>query len=266
MNYPDFHMHSCFSTDSSESLQHIAERAFALGMSCICITDHHDPDFPGAEFQLDMDTRNSAVLDLREDWAGRLDIRLGVELGLQPHLAGTGRIEELLAAHPFDYIIGSVHMVDGIDPYVREDLPLDDDEMFRRYFEQMLSSVRGIRGFQSVGHLNYIVRCGDPEAGLYSYARYSDLIDEILRVMVSRDLALEVNTAGYRKGLGAPNPDADVVRRFRELGGEKVILGSDAHVAADIGADFERAVALIRDAGFRYLTVFRERLPEYIPL
>ena len=190
----------------------------------------------------------------------------GVELGLQPHLAGTGRIEQLAEEGGFDYVIGSIHLVDGIDPYTREDLDMTDEELYTRYFEQTLECVQHISGFQSLGHLDYAVRYGYEKDKYYSYEKYRDVLDAILETLIRRDIALEVNTAGYRKGLGFPNPHPDVLWRYRDLGGEKITIGSDAHVPGDVGADFKKTGELLQAIGYRYLNVFHGTEERCLPL
>ncbi len=263
---PDCHVHTVFSTDSEADPEVVIERAVDLGMPLICFTDHHDMDYPGGEFQLDVPAYKSKMAQLRAMYADRIEVLCGVELGLQPYLAGTGRIEQFAEEGSFDYVIGSVHMVDGIDPYIREDLDMTDEELYTRYFEQMLDCVQQISGFQSLGHIDYIVRYGYEKDRWYSYEKYREVLDAILETLIRKDIALEVNTAGYWKGLGFPNPHPDILWRYRDLGGEKITIGSDAHEAEQTGADFRKTAELLQAVGFRYLTVFHGREESELPL
>ena len=263
---PDCHVHTAFSTDSEADPAAAIEQAIACGMPLICFTDHHDMDFPDGEFQLDIPAYKREIARLKAIYADRIEVLCGVELGLQPHLAGTGRIEQLAEEGGFDYVIGSIHLVDGIDPYTREDLDMTDEELYTRYFEQTLECVQHISGFQSLGHLDYAVRYGYEKDKYYSYEKYRDVLDAILETLIRRDIALEVNTAGYRKGLGFPNPHPDVLWRYRDLGGEKITIGSDAHVPGDVGADFKKTGELLQAIGYRYLTVFHGTEERCLPL
>lgn len=263
---PDCHVHTMFSTDSDADPAAAIEQAVALGMPLICFTDHYDMDYPGGEFQLDESGYKKTIAELRGRYADLIEVLCGVELGLQPHLAGTGRIEQYAEEGGFDYVIGSVHMVDGIDPYIREDLDMTDEELYTRYFEQMLECVTKISGFQSLGHLDYIVRYGYEKDKYYSYEKYREVLDAILETLIRKDIALEVNTAGYRKGLGFPNPHPDILWRYRDLGGEKITIGSDAHAPQDTGADFKKAGELLQAFGYRYLCVFCGKEERYLPL
>ena len=110
------------------------------------------------------------------------------------------------------------------------------------------------------------MRYGYEKDRFYSYEKFRDVLDEILSCLISRDIALEVNTAGFRKGLGFPNPHPDILWRYRDLGGEKVTIGSDAHMPQHVGADFKAAAELLQALGFRYLTLFHGKEESRIPL
>ena len=163
----DCHMHTCFSEDSDSPVEAMIDQAIRLGMKRICITDHYDMDFPKGEFQLDTEAYRKRIEELRERYRGRLEIGLGVELGLQPHLAG--RIQAYVRRYPYDFVIGSVHLLEGKDPYNRQDFDLSDQELYERYFACTLENIRSTEGFQTLGHLDYVVRYGYSREREYSY-------------------------------------------------------------------------------------------------
>ena len=204
------------------------------------------------------------LAELRREYEGFLEIRTGVELGIQPHLSG--EIRKYLETYPFDYVIGSVHLVKGKDPFYREELEITDEEMYLEYFRFTLESVKNIDGFHSLGHLDYAVRYGYDGGSSYSYRKYADLIDGILEVLVRKDIALEVNTGGLKCGLGYPNPHPDILRRYREMGGTMVTLGSDAHVPGVLGYGFSEAVRVLKETGFHSVTEFWKGMPVEVPL
>ena len=122
MKIADCHMHSFFSSDSEAPTEEMVKRAVELGLPAICLTDHYDMDYSTGEFQLDTPAYAAKIRELQEKYHDRIDIRFGVELGLQLHLKE--RMEEYVNAWPFDYVIGSMHVIDGKDPYY-EDPGLD---------------------------------------------------------------------------------------------------------------------------------------------
>lgn len=260
----DCHMHTRFSSDSDAPLEEMAEQALKLGMKRICVTDHYDMEYPGGEFSLDTASYLKELEELGERYAGRLEIRRGVELGLQPHLGQS--IRAYTRTHPFDYVIGSVHLVRGLDPYDRDQYPGSDRELYREYFICTLENIRSVTGFQALGHLDYVVRYGYGREKEYSYRAYADVIDEILRELICRGIALEVNSGGLKYGLGFPNPHPDVLKRYRELGGELVTVGSDAHRPEHVGYGFSQVREILLDCGFQYFAEFSRRKPVFTRL
>lgn len=260
----DCHLHTCFSSDSDAGADCMARQAAGLGMERICVTDHFDMDYPGGEFYLDTEAYLKKLQELKEQWKGRLDIRFGVELGLQPHLAD--RIREYAGKWPFDYIIGSVHLVNGLDPYYREQYPGSDSSLYGEYFECTLENIRRPLEIQSLGHLDYVVRYGREKEKAYSCREYAEVIDEILRELIRRGIALEVNSGGLKYGLGFPNPHPDILKRYRELGGEMVTVGSDAHRPEEVGYGFGQVREILLDCGFKYFTEFSDRKPVFTRL
>ena len=259
----DSHLHTSFSTDSDAAPEEVVEAAIRAGMTNLCITDHYDPDYPTGEFMLDPDSYWKKMEALRDQYRGTIDVRIGIEIGLLPD--GHDRILEIAKSEPFDYVIGSVHVMDGFDPYYRDQFAGTDEEMYRRYFEVMLEDIRNTEGYQALGHLDYVVRYGYRKDAEYSYEKFRDVIDRILEELVRRDIALEVNTAGLAKGMTWPNPHPDVIRRYLELGGKRITLGSDAHDAR-VGLNFDRVLPMLRELGISEITEFHDRKPVLVKI
>ena len=263
----DCHMHSSFSSDSSTPMECMIMQGISNGLKGICFTEHFDPDYPatpdGLSFSLDIPSYMETLFCFKEKYQDKIELRFGIELGLQPHLADY--FEELTQKYPFDFVIGSSHVVNGFDPYYPEFFQTREEAVgYREYFESILENVKKISSFDTYGHLDYIVRYGPNKNRGYSYGKYADVFDEILHQLVERQIGLEVNTGGYHYGLGEPNPCTDIIRRYKELGGEIITVGADAHVPEKIGYDFERAACVLAECGFRYYTVFKKRKAEFL--
>ncbi len=257
----DLHTHSSFSTDSSEPLIEMAKAAAEKGLRTICLTEHLDYDYPGGEFQLDADAYRAELMRVREELSGKVEVLFGVELGIMDYLAP--RLNEFVAARDFDFIIGSSHLVDGKDPYYPEYFEsLGSKNGILRYFESILANVRAFEDFDVYGHLDYVVRYS-PEKN-YEPLDYREIIDGILKALISKGKGIEVNTAGIASGMGYPHPNAFILRRYRELGGEIVTVGSDAHDRTRVAADFDKAQAALEAAGFARYAVFRQRRAEFV--
>lgn len=243
------------------------ETAIAKGLTHISITDHYDRpcvDYP-ADGTFDPDAYFRELTPLKAEYAERIRINIGVEIGLQPHLGDHYR--QLLQQYDFDFVIGSVHVMNGHDPAFRQVFEGHrDPEVFRAYFVEVLKNIRAIAGFQTLGHLDYVVRYGWHRERDYVCRDYRDILDEILRSLVQNGQGLEVNTAGLKYGLAFPHPQADILKRYRELGGELVTVGADAHEPAHIAYDFEQANAYLKSCGFHYYTVFEDRKAKFCKL
>ena len=202
---------------------------------------------------------------LQQAYRDTLPIRIGIELGLQPHLGERHRA--LLAAHDFDFVIGSSHVVHGFDPYYPAYYEGKTEyEAYLEYFSSILENIDAFSDFDVYGHIDYVVRYGPNRNLDYSYRKYADVIDAILMKLISLNKGIEINTAGFKYGLNHPNPTEDILKRYRELGGEIITIGSDGHAPEHMAYDFAKVPSILKDAGFSYYTVFKERKPGFLPI
>ncbi|MGN0679636.1 MAG: histidinol-phosphatase HisJ family protein [Oscillospiraceae bacterium] len=259
----DFHTHSSFSGDSEEPMCEMTRAAVSRGLKTLCITEHCDLDYPEEGFVPDFSAYKAAYDKTRADFGDKLELLFGVELGVMDYLAP--RLNEIAGAWDFDFIIGSSHLVDGADPYYPEYFDrFGTHNGILRYFESILANVKAFDNFDVYGHLDYAVRYSAEKA--YNPEDYRELLDEILRLLVQKGKGIELNTAGLRSGLPHCNPHPFILKRFRELGGEIVTIGSDAHKAADVARDFAAAEQTLKEAGFSRYTVFRKRKPAFVEI
>lgn len=265
----DCHMHSSFSADSETPMKQMIEKSMALGLSGICFTEHFDPDYPPtpdqAAFPLDFASYWDTFSSLKEAYAKQISLHFGIELGLQPHLKD--QFHSIVTEYPFDFVIGSSHVVHGKDPYYSLYYEhRSEEEAYREYFESIAQNLRIISDIDVYGHLDYVVRYGPNQNKYYSFSNYQDIIDEILKLLIQKGIGIEMNTGGFHYGLGQPNPCTDILKRYRELGGEILTIGADAHKPEFIGYDFDKAAAILLNCGFSYYTVFANRKPHFLPL
>jgi len=264
MMYSDFHIHTNFSSDSETAPERQIVQGIALGMKTICITDHQDFDFPmgDLDFLFDSEEYFRVMPRLREKYAGQIDMRIGVELGLQQHLGH--RLEDYVNQYPFDFVIGSTHISRNIDPYYPVFFDgISVEKAYRIYFEEELSHLKQYDCYDVVGHIDFVVRYGDGGSQIYRYEQYRDVLDEILRTAVEKGKGLECNTGGLRDGWGHSNPTKRILKRYREMGGEILTIGSDAHEPENLGYGFDRIGEFLKSCGFRYYTTFKKRKPEF---
>ncbi len=269
----DCHLHTCHSADSKAPMEDMIQAGIKAGLSTMCFTEHNDFDFPdspegsGSDFVLNVDSYLYDYIRMKEQYNGQIKLLFGVELGLQP-IPSTVRSNAILArSYDFDFIIGSLHVCDGMDPYYPAFFEgKSDEEAYHQYFTELLTSLRKFDNYDVCGHLDYVVRYGASRDTEYSYDKYKDILDKILAHLVENGKGLELNTGGIRHGMRDFNPCMDILKRFHALGGEIITIGSDSHYPEYIGAHLSRARDVLTECGFRYYSVFEKRVPEFLRL
>ena len=254
----DYHMHSRVSFDGHDTGLAMAQAAKAAGLKEICFTDHldYDPLEKMGIMAFDTDTYNREYDDLE---VPGLLIRRGMEFGMTPD--NTALFREDLRRRPFDFVLGSVHFVDDLDVYYAD--YWQDKTVFqaeRRYLEATLDCVRVHDNFDVLAHLTYIgkARCHTGRRPL-PYGEHREIIDEILRTLAARGKGLEVNTSGMDR-CGEFLPSRDMVQRFKELGGQIVTVGSDAHRSDRVGQYTFEVCQMLKDI-FGHVCTFQNRQP-----
>lgn len=262
----DVHMHCSFSNDSETRPEDMVESAIAKGLSVICFTDHYDKDNLdwGDEAIFDVESYFQKMIELQEEYRDQIDIRIGAEIGMQPYLAEY--YQDFMAQHPFDFVIGSVHSV------LEHDVALDffqkhsDPEGYKIYFEEMLQDVQKIKSYDVLGHLDYIVRYSNQGSKGFDLNDYMDIIEEILKQVIAHGKGIEMNMSGLKYGLGAPHPQPEIIKRYRELGGEIITVGADGHIPEHIAYDYHLADDILKSCGFKYYTEFKGRKPLFVKI
>ena len=264
----DQHLHSVFSCDAANdcTIDRIVETAVKTGLSGIALTDHFDPCWPdeGSPMSLDIPAYEAALTEAGRLYADRIRFAKGIELGILPGET-LDICREVVSGYPYDFVIASVHYNDytPIDyPPFFENRPLKDT--IEEYYTILLESIRAYKDYDVLGHLNSIDRYTGELAPEEMCAPY---VDEILKVVVSDGKGLEINTSARRFGISERGtPPVSVLKRYRELGGEIVTTGSDAHRLSNIGAYLEEGEETLRACGFEYAAFFSERRPEFFRL
>ena len=254
----DYHMHSRVSFDAHESGENLVRAALAKGLKEICFTDHIDYDPLGTMGKLDFDTEAyNAEYDHLQ--APGLKIRRGFEFGMDVH--NVEQLKKDLQRRHFDFVLGSIHFVDDLDVYFKpywENKTVFQAE--RRYLEATLETLRLHDDFDVLAHLTYIGKTTSHHAPrCVPFQEHREIIEEILKLLVAKGKGMEINTSGV-DSCGGFLPTADYFRRFRELGGEIVTIGSDAHTSDRVGQYSFEACAVLKDI-FGYVCTFEDRKP-----
>lgn len=267
----DCHLHSSFSGDSNTPMEEMIQKGISLGLNTMCFTEHQDigypdtPSGPGSIFLINTDSYLYDYIRYKEKYKNKIRLLFGIELGLQTEYFR--EISVYAKSYDYDFIIGSSHVCHGRDPYFPDFYEgRSEEDAYYEYFSSILENIRKFDCFDSYGHLDYVVRYGPNKDQNYTYQKYQDVLDDILKALIAKEKALEVNTAGLSKGLKDIHPCTDILKRYKELGGELITIGSDAHIPQEIGGHFDKVGEILKTCGFRYYNVFENRIPEYIRL
>lgn len=263
----DCHVHSKFSGDSDMPAEQACDIAIKNKLNGIAFTDHLDYDYPNYNeiFNIDFDKYSNFLDMIKLKYEGKLQVLKGIEVGIQSHVVEDNL--KIVEGYDFDFVIGSVHVIDKMDPYYKDYyIGKTQEYAYRRYLEAIYTAICDYTNYDVVGHIGYVRRYGNYENNLMPFEKYQDILDEILKKAISSGKGLEVNTSGYRSGLGSPMPDYDIIKRYYELGGEVICLGSDAHFPEHIGHSFDITRDMLASIGFKYLTHFEKRKPVYVSI
>lgn len=264
----DCHMHTMHSGDSKTPMEEMILQGISQRLTTICFTEHNDFDFPITEldpkgkFECNADLYFKEFSEYKKKYADKIQLLLGIELGLQPSVIEQNKL--YLNAYDFDFIIGSSHLCNGRDPS-RPDFYIgrSEEDAYWEYFDSVLENIRTFSDFDVYGHLDYVVRYGPNSDTKYSYEKYQDILDRILSLLIEKGKGIEINTSGLKRGMRDLHPCKDIIKRYKSLGGEIITVGSDAHISKNIAAHFGRAENVLKDCGFKYYTVFEHRTPVF---
>ena len=254
----DFHLHSLVSFDGHDTSVAMARAAKEKGLREICFTDHID--YIPKMWYMAFDTAvYSASYDDLE--VPGVTIRRGMEFGLTPD--NREQFLKDLKRRPFDFVIGSVHIVDGLDVYYPEFWQgKTAEQAVERYLRETLACVKAHEGFDVLGHLTYISKArANPAWAPVRCEEYRELADEILKTLVDKGIGLELNTSGLARS-GDFLPPRAFLERYRELGGQIVTIGSDAHTAGRVGDHVEQGLEILKGV-FGHVCTFAGRKPVF---
>ncbi len=261
----DYHLHTSFSSDSEAPMEDMILSAIDKGLDEIAFTDH--VDFDDRYTLPDYNLYIPYLEDLKHKYKNDITIKLGIEIGLESTKADL--VNTMTAAFPFDFIIGSSHSVRCYDLYFDQNEYFSTrtkQEAYSTYFEEMLLNIKSCNDFCVYGHMDFISRYGLYEDNTLNYMEYAPFIDAVLKELIARGKGIEINTSGYRYGINNCYPDIEILKRYKALGGEIITIGSDAHYTKDVGDHIGVAYDMLHTAGFKDITVFKGRRPEFIRL
>lgn len=277
----DYHVHTEFSDDSEYPMEDIVKDAIALGLEEICFTDHVDygiksdwDDKGEIRYRkgLPGEPKNMPILNvnyplyyesyqkLQKQYKDEISLKFGLEFGMQSHTIQ--KYETLFKKYPFDFIILSLHQIDDKELWNQDfQQGKSQEEYTLAYYEELLYLVQNYHNYSILGHLDLIARYD--ESGPYPFEKSKPLITQILKIVIADKKGLEVNTSSHRYGLSDLSPSRDILKLYRELGGEILTIGSDSHKPEHLGAYIEETKEELKELGFHKICTFEKMKPVY---
>lgn len=270
----DQHLHTWYSGDCDVDPADNVRQAIDRGLAGLTFTDHFDPhpdEWPLCRYDYDAIART--VEDLRGRFGHQIFIGHGIEVCYQPDQMGW--VLDYLDARRFDVVLLSSHYMGKRALHIRDHWDgLDTQSATRAYLETVLKAARfmadlraqGCRPFDVLGHLDLVKRYTQRYFSTFDVHSHADLVNQILLTCIEADITPELNLSTLRQDLPDPTPASWAVRRYAELGGKAMSLGSDAHHPNQVGAGFPEAAAMLKREGIQQLAIFKNRQRYDVPL
>jgi histidinol-phosphatase (PHP family) len=260
----DYHVHTLHSCDSKASMAEMCMAAIERGIPEIGFSDHFDlvPEDPCyAFFRADAWWRD--LDDCRREFSGALQVRAGIEIG-EPHRFPNA-VAELISTHDWDFVLGSLHWVGDTLVFHPDYYRRPKHRAYADYFRELILLAEQ-SPVSILAHIDIVKRYGFEHYGHYAPEAHEDEIRQLLRVCADRDIALEINTSTLRRSIQDTSPTQRILEWFHEEGGRWITMGSDAHEPGEVGFGLDKALEIIKTAGFKTLASFQRLKPSAIPL
>jgi histidinol-phosphatase (PHP family) len=240
----DLHVHTKFSKDSKEEPEQYIALAIKRGIKYLGFSDHIDLDPTDKDFgYYKYEDALSSYNSLRNKYKSELNLLFATEMTFQNSLEKS--IEENLLGRPYDYVIGSIHRLEGITISGAHGMPFfegkDENHAYNIYFDELYKMVE-TNFFQIVGHFDIIKRHGITKFGAFKAYTYKEKIEKILEKVVKKEMVIEINSSAFRYGLGEQYPSNDIIKMYNEVGGTEITIGSDAHNISNFGVYLNEAI------------------------
>ncbi len=258
----DMHTHSAFSHDGHAELSVMLAAAQEKGIAFYGVNDHFDYDYDPKQHSEELFKKLAnaeaeeyfhAARHLQEDYEGVMNVAVGVEFGYSDDPLVEAKYLETYEKYRPDYVINSVHSIGGRD-YSRSTLPADKTVAYLEYLALIRRSLDAPYPYQVVAHLGYVARYAPFADVRMDLETFGKQLDDIFRTIIQKGKILEVNTAS--KHLKQRSlPDTQLLKRYYQLGGRKIIFGSDAHSVDRIADKWDETAATLKEIGFTHLTL-----------
>lgn len=261
----DYHVHTEYSMDSRVPIIDRVSWAVENNINELCLTDHLEKNFCTTYDPPDYKKYLNEIEKAKELYGDKINVKFGVELGLLPDVFDDAK--KVVNKYDYDFVIGSIHQV-NMEPLYFDSSYYKRDRVtaYSYYFEYILKNLKLFSDFDVYGHFDYIYRYSTYKNNELDYFEFKELIDTILKLLIEKGVGLEVNLSGFRYGLDAYHPSLDILKSYKNLGGEILTIGSDTHDNQKIKPILLKSQDFVKEAGFDYITTFEKRKPSFIKI
>ena len=274
----DYHVHSeaSFDCDQPASIKNILKTAADNNIKQVAICDHYDVNWviDGSNPKINFKNQREQIAQAKRELSCDTEILLGVELG-QPHQSpeSDAHARVLLRENNFDYVLCALHNNRGEPDFYYMDYKPENkvelEKMFERYSRELCELAEWHK-FHALAHLDYPMRYFKINKIDIDANKYYDLYREVFKIIIRRGIALEINTSGLRKeNFGETMPSFDLLKIYKDMGGELLVMGSDSHSAEQLANAPEHFIliyAKLQELGFRYTSVIRDKKFEQVKI
>lgn len=255
----DYHQHTYFSYDCSLPMENSIKQAIKIGLEDVCFTEHMDIGTTST-FLCDCQEYFKEYTRIKKLYGDKIKIKFGMEFGMQSHTIP--QFEKIFSRYDFDFILLSMHQVHNKEFWSQAfQRGKSQKQYIEEYYEELYKIVTNYNNYSVLGHMDVIRRYD--HAGVYPFEKIKSKIAEILEVVIRNGKGIEVNTSCYRYNIGDLMPSTDIVKLYKELGGEVITIGADCHYAEHVGYKVKETQELLKEFGFKYICTFDKMQPDF---
>ena len=254
----DYHMHTFYSDDSSLPMETAVRKAICLGFDEICFTDHINAVYGYND--CDCDSYLKEINKCRDLFKNDITIKYGMEFGLQSQLCNY--YECIFNKYDFDFILLSIHLINNQDLWNGDfQCGKTQDQYNREYYQELYNVITNYNDYSVLGHMDLIRRYD--RVCEYPFENVKDIVEMILKHLIENGKGIEVNTSSFRYGLQDLMPSRDILKFYKELGGEIITIGSDSHREEHVGYKIPFIHEQLKYLGYKNFCTFDKMQPVF---
>lgn len=262
----DCHVHSIFSHDCKFTMDKMIEKSIEKKIKTLYFADHYELiKNSNINFEFNLKEYWKEVKRFSVKYKNKIDILCGLELGIGKE--DIDLVEEKIKNVPIDMVMLSIHRVDGKffnnGSFFKGRQPVD---IYEDYYNYLLDIINNFDNFNVLGHMDIIDNYSNYFLEKITFEKYGYLVKNVLKKLIELNKGLEINTSIYNKNEEQILIQLKILQMYKKLGGEIITIGSDAKVPDDIGLGYNKAVEIVKKAGFENICIFRKRLPNFIKI